>query len=120
MIRVAALLVALAITAPSVAAVVCEVTCASEQSAPPAETGTCHGHEEQAPEQPTLEAGHDCHDIADPASLSVPVTKTVVAVPAAMPVVDAAPNDRALLAARARTSPATDHGPPIQLIPLRI
>lgn len=117
-VRGVAVLLVLTLTGPSVGALLCDWTCAT-QHVQASSRGGCH---EQTPPVTTpaaLETAHRCHDLAAPAEsilTSTPNVEIRAIVVADVPG-DVRASTRALSVIRSSSSP---HAPPSPLIPLRI
>ena len=121
--RTIALLTLLAVTAPSLAALVCDVACAAqhEASTTPA-SGSCHDHGTSQPASPAVSALHVCHEMSTVqasivrdaglyAAVPLPIVRGVIDIAA-----DAAAG-RDIVSTQARL---TGHAPPPPTLPLRI
>ncbi len=115
LVRVAAVLLVLALTGPSVGTVVCDWTCAA-QHAQSSSQGSCHQSERSGA---ALESAHRCHELAG-ASESI-LTATPQGEFRAIVVADAPGEARVstLVLSVLRTS-VRPNAPPPPLIPLRI
>ena len=122
-IRAIALLTALALTVPSVSALVCDVICGTrhEASAIPA-SSSCHDHGPPHQDSATVSPLHVCHEMVSvPASIVRDPGLQFVVAPAIVRgdvgiVTDAAAG-RDIVATQTRL---TDHAPPLRALPLRI
>jgi hypothetical protein len=117
--RVLALLVAVMLTVPTVAPLVCDWTCGLQHStaAPPAQN--CHDHGAPQSTAPVIAGSHTCHDIGVLAA-SVLRDADQLVLPAVTRAVDPAVDDRighTVVASHARQ---TGHAPPPLALPLRI
>jgi hypothetical protein len=63
-VRLLAILLTVALTGPSVGALVCELACAAEHARVPA-AGSCHEHGTPA-SSAALAPAHVCHDVSEP------------------------------------------------------
>ena len=121
--RTLALLTVLALTAPSVGALVCDVACAARHESSPAApaSGSCHDHGAPQPDSPNVSAAHACHAMGIvPASIMRDAGSQLAVAPASVrEVQDAADGSagRGIVARRARH---IDHAPPRPALPLRI
>ena len=119
-VRFVALVLAVALTGPSVGAVVCEIACAAEHSPAPV-ASSCHDTAGPA-SLPTVAAGHACHDVTTP-ELSIAAaasqSDTRIAAEAVTPVIGLrAPSPERTAAPPLHARP---HAPPlIALVSLRI
>ena len=123
-LRTIALLTVLALTAPSVGALVCDVACAAQHrgTAPASQDASCHDHASPTPEVPSLSAWHVCHEMGVvPASIVRDAATPLATAPAiVVAIFDSAVQDSArrhIVVTRARL---TGHAPPPLILPLRI
>src|SRR5688500_1089682 len=120
--RVIALLTVLALTAPSVGALVCDIACAAQHQSVATPAGSsCHDHDAPQSDSPVLSASHDCHDIEFAPASTVREASYQVAVA----VIILPDFDDAAGASIARDNVPlrtrhTDHAPPLPALPLRI
>jgi len=122
--RTIALLIVLALAAPSVAALVCDVACAAqhENAVAAPQTGSCHDHAAPQPESPSMSAWHVCHDMGVvPPSVVRDSASQLATAPAIVREIVASAADygagRNRVATHARL---TAHAPPPLVLPLRI
>jgi hypothetical protein len=121
--RVIALLTVLALAAPSIGALFCDLACGAqhESSAAPAASGSCHDHAAQPSDSPAVSASHECHDIEfAPASTVREASYQVAVAVIIRPRFDdaASPSSAGdIVPLRTRH---TNHAPPLPALPLRI
>jgi hypothetical protein len=83
-IRAAALLLLMALTAPSIAVVVCEWSCAGEHAPVTTDApGGCHEHGMPA-DVPSVSSGHSCHEFAGVPATVLTSVRSVDGPPAEM------------------------------------
>ena len=117
-VRFIAVILAVTLTGPSVASVLCDWTCAAKHQVASAEGG-CHKRDSSAP-VPAVAAGHVCHDLLSPeASVLTPAPYVEVLTPSLTELLPA--DSLATISTRTvATSPDTSHDPPRSSVPLRI
>ena len=118
--RTIALLTVLALTAPSAAALICDVACTAQHEA--ATLGSsCHDSDTSEPGERTVSASHLCHDIG---VLPASIVRDGGSHTAVAPAVVRETSDLAAVAAGralvARQARLTNHAPPPPALPLRI
>jgi hypothetical protein len=118
-VRFVALLLSLACAGPSVSALVCDWTCATELQAAAATEGNCH--DTPGPAQTvTFAAGHACHELPTGAASIVTSTPRVVDVPLG---VESAMHEIVPLQGPSLVTRRPDRShapPPTRIVPLRI
>jgi hypothetical protein len=119
--RTIALLTVLAVTAPSVSALVCDVACAARHDAA-APAGDCHDQGTSQPDSPALSALHVCHEMGTVQASIVRAAGLHVAVPLPIVrgVVDIAADAAAGRDIVATQAWLTGHAPPPPALPLRV
>jgi hypothetical protein len=121
--RTLALLTVLALTAPSVGALVCDVACAArhESSAAAPASGSCHDHGAPQPDSPNVSAAHACHAMGIvPASIMRDAGSQLAVAPAIVHEVQHAADGSAGRETVARRTRLTNHAPPLLILALRI
>lgn len=120
--RFIALLTVLALTSPSVGALVCDVACgAQHQSAAASSSPSCHDHAMPQSDWPTVSAMHVCHEMGSvPASIVRDAAMQLAVAPAILRSLSEMSDpgvSRELSSTHARL---TGHAPPPLALPLRI
>jgi hypothetical protein len=120
--RTIALLIVLALAAPSAAALVCDVMCAAQHDDAAPQRGSCHDHAAPQRETPSVSAWHVCHAMGVVPASVVRDAASQVAVPPAIAraIVDSAAEHIPARTVNATHARLTGHAPPPAVLPLRI
>ena len=123
-LRTIALLTVLALTAPSVGALVCDLACAAQHqdAAATSASESCHDHGAPAPESPSVSAWHVCHDMGVvPASIVRDAAPHLAIAPAiVLAVFDSAAQHNSGPHVAATHARLTGHAPLPLALPLRL